>query len=62
MNNKMAVNTYLSTPESKNTTDKNKKQTRRPETEIMDTESVLMAARWEGAVEEWVKRLRSPNR
>ena len=48
MNNKMAVNTYLSTTESKNTTDKNKKQTRRPETEIIDTESVLMAARWEG--------------
>ena len=56
MNNKMAVNTYLSTTESKNTTDKNKKQTRRPETEIMDTESVLMAARWEGAVGQWVKR------
>ena len=38
MNNKMAINTYLSTIESK-------KQENRDR--IMDTESVLMVARWE---------------
>ena len=40
MNNKVAINTYLSTIESKNQT----KQTRRTD-RIMDTESVWMA-RW----------------
>ena len=40
MNNKMSINTYLSTIESKNQT----KQTRRTD-RIMDTESVLMIAR-----------------
>ena len=47
MNNKVAINTYLSTIESKNQT----KQTRRTD-RIMDTESVLMVARWEGVVGE----------
>ena len=51
MNNKVAINTYLSTIESKNQT----KQTRRTD-RIMDTESVLMIARLEGGVREWVKR------
>ena len=32
-----------------------KKQTRRTD-RIMDTENVLMVARWEGGVGEWVKR------
>ena len=38
----MAINTYLSTIESKKQT----KQTRRDR--IMDVESILMVARWEG--------------
>ena len=42
----MAINTYLSTIESK-------KQTKGRD-RIMDTESVLMVARWEGDVGEWV--------
>ena len=42
MNNKMTINTYLSTIESKKQT----KQTRRDR--IMDVESILMVARWEG--------------
>ena len=45
MNNKMAVNMYLSTTESKQQT----KQTSR-------TEGILMVARWEGSVGEWEKR------
>ena len=59
MNNKMAINTYLSTIESKKT---NKKQTRSEQANkknrdrIMDTESILIVARWEGHVEEWAKR------
>ena len=40
MNNKMAINIYLSTIESK-------KQTSRTETDP-DTENILMAARWKG--------------
>ena len=47
MSNKMAINTYLSTTESK----KLSKQEQR----IMDTENVLMVARWEVGVREWVK-------
>ena len=43
MNNKMAINTYLSTIESKKQT----KQTRRTE-RIMDVETLLVVARWEG--------------
>ena len=41
MNNKMAKNTNLSTIESK-------KQTNQTRDRIMDTENVLMIARWEG--------------
>ena len=51
MNNKIAKITYLSTFESKKET----KQTRRKE-KITDMEHVLMVARWEGCVGEWVKR------
>ena len=50
---KMTVNTSLSTTESKKQT----KQTKRTETKIMDMESILMFARWEGCGGgEWVKR------
>ena len=52
MNNKMAINTYLSTIESKKQTKANKENRER----IMDSESILMVARWEGSVGEWVKR------
>ena len=46
MNNKMAINMYLSTIESK-------KQTKQTRTEkVMNMERVLMVARWEGAVRE----------
>ena len=46
----MAINTYLSTIESK-------KQTKQIRTDrIMDTESVLIAAPWEGIVGEWVQK------
>ena len=48
--NKMAKNTYLSPTESKKRT----KQTRRTN-RIMDMESILMVARWEEVMEEWVK-------
>ena len=51
MNNKIAINTCLSTIESTDQT----KQTRRTD-RIMDMERVLMVARWEGGVGEWVKR------
>ena len=51
MNKKMVINTYLSTVESK----KQAKQTRRTETESW-IQSVLMVARWEEGVGEWVKR------
>ena len=51
MNNKMAINTYLSTIESK----KQAKHTNNRD-RIMDTESILIVARWEGHVEEWAKR------
>ena len=51
MNNKMAINTHLSTIESKNQTNNKKNRDK-----IMDIESILMVARWEGSVEEWVKR------
>ena len=44
MNNKMLINKYLSTIESK-------KQTKQTRTDrIMDTESILMVVRWEGVV------------
>ena len=59
MNNKMVINIYLSTTESKKRT----KQTKRTETESWIL-SVLMAARWEemwGKGEE-VRGLRSTNR
>ena len=50
MKDKMAKNTHLLTIESK-------KQTKQTRTDrIMDTERVLMVARWEGHVGEWVKR------
>ena len=60
MNNRMAINTCLSTIESKKET----KQTRRGD-RIMDVESFLMAARL--GVRSWgmgkeVRRLRSTNR
>ena len=51
MNNKMVINTYLATIESKKQSKKNKNRDR-----IVDTESVLMVARWEVGVEEWEKR------
>ena len=51
MNDKIAINTYLSTIEFKNQT----KQTRRTETESW-TQSVLMVARWEEGGGKWVKR------
>ena len=41
MNNKMAINTYLSTTESKKQTKHKKNRAR-----IMDMESVLRVARW----------------
>ena len=48
MNNKMAINTYLSTIESK-------KQTKQIRTDrIMDTESILMVAIWEAGMGEYV--------
>ena len=52
MNSKMAINTYLSTIETKNTNEANKKN----RGGIMDMESILMVARWEGGVADWVKR------
>ena len=51
MNNKIAINTYLSTIKSKKQT----KQTERID-RTMDTESILMVARSEGGMGEWVKR------
>ena len=48
MNNKMVINTNLSTIESK-------KQTKNRD-RIMDTESISMVVRWEGCVGQWVKR------
>ena len=50
MNNKMSINTYLSTTESKNQISKQKEQI---ESWI---ESVLMVARWDRGLKEWVKR------
>ena len=49
VNNKMAINAYLSTIKSKN-------QTKQRTDRIMDMESMLMVARWEGSVGRWVKR------
>ena len=46
MNNKMTINTYLSSVESKKQVNKKNRD------RIMDTESVLMVARWEGVVGE----------
>ena len=60
MNNKMAINTSLSTIESKQQT----KQTRRTERESRIQRVVEMVPRWEGGEGEWVKRsggLRSTN-
>ena len=58
MNNKMAKNTYLSRIESKKHYANKKNRDR-----IMDMESILMVARWEGDKGEWVKKgLRSTNR
>ena len=51
MNNKVAINTYLSIIKS----EKQTKQTRRTETDT-DTHNILMVARWEEGVGEWVKR------
>ena len=51
MNNKMAINTCLSTIESKQTNSANKNRDR-----IMVTESVFMVARWERYMGERVKR------
>ena len=47
----MAINTYLSTIESRKPT----KQTRTTD-RIMDMENILMVARWEEDMEDWVKR------
>ena len=49
MNHKMAINTYVSTNESKKQT----KQTRKTD-RIMDMGSILIAARWEECMGEWV--------
>ena len=56
MNSNMAINTYLSTTESK----KQSKQTRRTQTESsihvsILAVSILMVVRWEGGVGQWVK-------
>ena len=63
MNNKMAINAYPSTVESK----KQPKQTRRTDCfgyVIMDTENILMVAIWKGVWGngEEVRGLRSTNR
>ena len=50
MNNKMAINTYLTTTESK------KQLSKKNRDRIMDTESMMMDTRWEEDVVEWVKR------
>ena len=50
MNNKMAMNIYLSTIESKI----QMMQTRTDRT--MATERILMVARWEESVGKWVRR------
>ena len=52
MNNKVAINTYVSTIESKNKTLSNKKNRDR----IMDMESILMVTRWVQGMGHWVKR------
>ena len=63
MNNEMAINTYLSTTESK----KQSKPIRRTETEswilkmLMSIESILTVARWEGGVGEEVRGLKKYN-
>ena len=49
MNSKMAINTYLSTIESKNKANKNRDR-------IVDMENILMVAIWQGGRGEWVKR------
>ena len=51
-NNKMAINTHLSTTEF----NKQTKQTRRTEIESWIRRVFLMVARWEGHLGEWVKR------
>ena len=51
MNNKSAINTYLSTTESKKQTANKKNRNR-----IMDIESVFMVTRREGCMGKWVKR------
>ena len=48
VNNKMAINMYLSTIESKNKLNKNRDR-------IMDMESIFMVASREGSVGEWVR-------
>ena len=48
MNDKMQINSYLSTTESKKQT----KQTRRTETESWIQRALLMVARWDGGVGE----------
>ena len=60
MNNKTAINTYLSTIEFRKTNEANKTKRDR----IMDTESIWMVARWEGCegMGEEVRGLRSTNR
>ena len=50
MKSKMVINTHLSATESK----KQAKQKNRDR--VMDRESILMLARWEWGVGEWVKR------
>ena len=50
MKNKMAINTELSTILSKKQT-----KQRRNRNRIMDMESILMVARWEGCVGAWIK-------
>ena len=46
MNNKMAINTYLSIIESKKLTNKKNRD------RMVDTETILTVARWEGCVGE----------
>ena len=51
MNNKVTINAYLSTIETKTETKQMNNRDR-----IMDMESVLMVAQLEGGAEEWLKR------
>ena len=51
MNNKMAINTYLSKTQSK-------KQNKQNRSRVIDTENILMVATWEGSWGRWVKMVK----